>query len=213
MLLCATTPCLTSHCPLVTNCCPLPPFFNTPGYQTEGLSKYSETFSVPEASNRNIKPHNRQHMNSYICTVSKTHPSPHSPFPHANMSSYRHTDQLLTSRAFFQMLVQGKTLHIYTHAYTHTHLYDRPSLNTRRLLIIQKYTRNISESFLCMTIQPLSKGTISTINSLLSTQEAHLLLSNYKTKPTTKKQPKSPIQTSKQKKTTTKTNHQPKKPT
>lgn len=156
MLLCSTTPCLTSHCPLVTNCCPLHPFFSTPGYQTEGLSKYSDTFNISEANNRNIKPHNRQHMNSCICTVSKTHPSPHSSFPHANMSSYRHIDQLLTSRAFFQMLVQAKTLCIYTHAYTHAHLYNRPSLNTRRLLIIQKYTRNISESFLCMTIQPLS---------------------------------------------------------
>lgn len=151
------TTCLTSHCPLVTNHRAFPPFCNTPDYWTEGLSKCSETLSVPEASNRNTKPHNRQQINSYICTVFKTHPSIHSPsFPHANVCSYRHTDQLLTPSAFLQMLVQSKTLLIYTHTRVCTHTQDRPSLNTRRLLIIQKYFWYISGSFLCMTTQPLS---------------------------------------------------------
>jgi len=37
MILRAIATCLTSHCPLLTNCSTLPPFFNTPDYWTEGL--------------------------------------------------------------------------------------------------------------------------------------------------------------------------------
>ena len=117
ILLCATTTCVASCCPLVTNCSTFPPFFNTPDYWTEGLSKYSETLSVSKANNRNTKPHNRQQINSCICTVFKIHPSIQSPsFPHANMLLQTHRPAS-DSMCFFPDACTVKNL---THIYTYT---------------------------------------------------------------------------------------------